>query len=223
MNWIAIKRFLFRRTYIEPEDFSGYIMSYWHDEDTPKCLENLKLSVAESRRYMFSTFILVAMLPKTLAAMQGRWDLKKYLAKTSELNLAYFTKAWPHDEFVCLGDYILKSEYASLAKCLEERFQERVPIENIQNYKIKTETLLAATAFIRGKQLIQDLKAAKKASAPEYKHIGPAYVLGIRLESYIIEDASFERSRGEDFYRARHLAGLSEQLIKKVSHMLTIF
>ena len=91
---------------VTPKDFSDALLTFWRGEDVNKGREGLKLSDSQCKRYLFSTFIFVAMLPMTLAAMRRRNDLATYLPEVFALNMALMAKAWKHNEAVRLGDII---------------------------------------------------------------------------------------------------------------------
>lgn len=201
---------------VTPQEFVSKLVSTCFDPDMNGDFYNLlKLTEPQRKRYIFSTLIFTANLPTTLAVMLGRTDLETFITTAFALML----NAWKNTEtFVRVGDFVITGhEHIRLVEFLEKRFQQRVSVENIQNYEIQMGILLGATALIRSEQESEDLMEILASSPPEKQHINLICKYGIRLESYICEDFCPERTLQGGLSRTVTFGRVAEQYFKRIN------
>lgn len=169
-----------------PQELALKLLSIWHDNDVNQCFQVLNLSEPQKNRYLFSTLILTATLPLSMAASSGKKNLLPFLATAYGLTLSVWEDK---DSFVRLGDWVItEDEHIRLPEILEQMFQQRVSVKGIENHKIQLGTLLTAVAFIRYEQQIKDVNEIVKSDSPADDPESLYKKYGARLQSYICGD-----------------------------------
>ncbi len=199
-----------------PKEFVSKLVSTCFDPDMNGDFYNrLKLTLPQRKRYVFSTFLFTLTLPTRLAVSWGRTDLETFITTAHTLTL----NAWQNpDTFVRVGDFVItEHEHLRLVEFLVKRLQQRVSVENIQNHEIQMGYLLCATASIRDEQTTADINEIAASSPKERHYADMICKYGIRLESYICEDFSPERTLAAGLSRTMTFAELAEQYFKRIN------